>query len=465
MRNMRHPGIWWIPSAPEQHVAGVLRESPTGRLTLTVTGSLTGETPATRYRILPIILGSGRKERRITLDGCYLRRSSHASATPSLITETLDIDRAFLGAQFENPSDLAFSSAYLSYPHLEEWARGSDWLRQTDIPLADYAAPEFTINRPRAASLRADAPWGTLELWANVAWGGDLHSTVQLKRQMWFFVTLNEAAGLERWQTFIIRPLANFLSLATGAASNPAGITVLGQQPGEEHLWTVKVRDSRFPAMTQPMLPRRAPWVGHMPLPLREFADRFGDVLTRWIDLHQQMTLVLDVFFSAHNARKGYVEQQFFSIVQALEAYHRLRVHRHEILEGEHQLRIEAILGACPEEHREWLREQLRYSNEVRLRRRLRELLAASPMTRYIAPDRKRAIQEIVRYRNTIAHGDGDTYPTIGGSYGLLHLTAVVSLLMQERLLCELGFPQERAASLLDSTREYGYAMRESGEG
>jgi hypothetical protein len=86
-------------------------------------------------------------------------------------------------------------------------------------------------------------------------------------------------------------------------------------------------------------------------------------------------------------------------------------------------------------------------------------------MTRYIAPDQRRAIQEIVRYRNTIAHGDGNASPTIGGSYGLLHLTAVVSLLMQECLLCELGFTQERAASLLISAREYGYAMRQSGEG
>jgi hypothetical protein len=464
-KSTRYSGIWWIPSASERHVAGTLRESPGGRLTLSITGSLTGETPGTMPRMLPIILGSVRKEGSITLDGCYRRASSRSAATPSLVTETLDVDRAYFGSHFENVSDLVFSSAYLHYPNLQDWAGGSDWLKQTDIPLPDFIAPEFTIHRPRAASLFAKAPWGSLELRAEVAWGGDFLSTARLERRMWFFVTLNEAAGLERWQTFIIRPLANFLSLAIGAVSDPLGITVLGRHAGVEgHRSPVKVRDSRFPAMRR-MSRRRVPWVGHMPLPLREFADRFGDVLTRWIRLHQDMTLILDVFFSAHNARGNYIEHQFFSIVQALEAYHRLRVRRHESPENEHQQRLDAILGACPSLHREWLSKQLEHSNDVSLRRRLRELLSTSPMTRYIAPDQKRARHEIARYRNAIAHGGGDTHPTIGGSYGLLHLTAVVSLLMQERLLCELGFPQEQAGLRLKSTREFRYAMRESGEG
>jgi hypothetical protein len=371
------------------------------------------------------------------------------------------MDRAYFGAHFQAKSELVFNSAYLAYPHLEEWARGSEWLKQTDIPLADYAAPEFTINRPRAASLRAEASWGALELWAHVAWGGDLLSTVELKRQMWFLATLKDPADLERWQTFIIRPLANFFSLATNGASQVANITVFAKQQGEEYLWPVRVVDSRFPALTKPIAPR-GPYVGYMPLPLREFADRFGDVLTRWIALHQQLPLILDVFFSVHSSRQGYVEHQFFSVAQAVEAYHRLRIRQSELSDGEHVARRDAILDLCPAQHRDWLREQLRYSNELRLRQRLRELLAASPMTRYIAPDQKQAIQEIVRYRNAIAHGDADMRPKISGRYGLLHLRAILSLLMQERLLHELGFPESRAASLLHSTREFGYAMWES---
>jgi HEPN superfamily Apea-like protein len=220
--------------------------------------------------------------------------------------------------------------------------------------------------------------------------------------------------------------------------------------------------DSRFPASTTGSIAsRRETYVGYMPLPLREFADRFGDVVTRWIGLYQELPLVLDVFFSAHS-RRGYVEHQFFSIAQAVEAYHRLRIRQHELSEKEHTTRHDAILALCPAQHRDWLKKKLQHSNELSLRQRLRELLTESPMKAYIAPNQKQAIQEIWRYRNAIAHGSGDTRPKIGGRYGLLHLRAILSLLMQERLLHELGFPISQAASLLQSTWQFGYAMRES---
>jgi hypothetical protein len=77
--------------------------------------------------------------------------------------------------------------------------------------------------------------------------------------------------------------------------------------------------------------------------------------------------------------------------------------------ETEFQDFIDKLVKAIPEEHREWLSQQLQFSNEPRLRRRLRELARyAGPTFTSICGKRDRWITLAVDVRNRLTHYDKD---------------------------------------------------------
>jgi hypothetical protein len=86
----------------------------------------------------------------------------------------------------------------------------------------------------------------------------------------------------------------------------------------------------------------------------------------------------------------------------------------------------------------------------------------SSRLRERIAPDVKDVIQWIVGTRNGIVHGDKDTRPSGEGRFGLFRLMAILSLVIQECLLRELGVGEEQAAKSVERTWEYDYAARMS---
>jgi hypothetical protein len=70
-----------------------------------------------------------------------------------------------------------------------------------------------------------------------------------------------------------------------------------------------------------------------------------------------------------------YVDHKFLSLMQALETYHRRILGGNELSENHHNKRILEILTAVPDQYRQWLEEKLKYSNELSLRKRMKELL------------------------------------------------------------------------------------------
>jgi hypothetical protein len=378
-------------------------------------------------------------------------------------TEEYFVERAYVGMHFAESSQLSFKGIALSYPHLRSWATGSEWLQKSNIPRARFTEPEFTVVRPEPARLAAVTAGGTLELWSEVRWRGDFVDEVHLRRELWFSIAWHTDLSFEEWRTRVIQPLTNFLSLATATLTRPTRVSVSVEVPaGKAGPRLVEVWSAFSKIDLSRSARARLPGLSAMPLALRDFEGIFEQVLGRWMDVYQQLPTLLDLFFSVHNGTEGYLEHQFLSLVQVAESYHRLRVKRNELDPDQHGARVKEILATCPDSHRSWLEDQLRFSNELRLRRRLRELFMSSRLTERIAPDWKDVTQWTVETRNGIVHGDKDVRPSGEGRFGLFRLMAILSLVIQECLLRELGVGEGQAAASLERTWEYAYAVRVS---
>jgi ApeA N-terminal domain 1 len=102
-----------------------------------------------------------------------------------------------------------------------------------------------------------------------------------------------------------------------------------------------------------------------------------------------------------------YLEQRFLNMVQAAESYHRRRRSNEVLPKSEHRERVQRIVSTAPEGDRSWLKEQLTYSNEPRLRDWLADLVALTePVMMPLIGDVHKFVRLVTNTRNYHTHYD-----------------------------------------------------------
>jgi hypothetical protein len=151
-----------------------------------------------------------------------------------------------------------------------------------------------------------------------------------------------------------------------------------------------------------------------------------------------------------------YSKQKFLYVVQAIETYHRRRFANNVLPKDVHKARIREILEHTVEEHREWLKEQLNYSNEPRLRQRVKEILdMLEDAVSALITDKDAFAKNVVNTRNYYTHYDPHLKDKVAQGIKLYVLTEQLSYLLQACLLVELGISKQKCAELL--IRNQGY--------
>lgn len=152
---------------------------------------------------------------------------------------------------------------------------------------------------------------------------------------------------------------------------------------------------------------------------------------------------------------QAFLEQQFLSLVQALEVYHRRAMASPELPEEEHERRKEEILDAVPERHREWLAGRLEYSNEPGLSKRLKEIIrrypeSAFPIVGENSRSRNNFVYKVVTTRNYRTHFDHSLEDQAAREIGELYeISQKLRKLLEICLLGEIGFEDVQIADLL----------------
>jgi hypothetical protein len=191
----------------------------------------------------------------------------------------------------------------------------------------------------------------------------------------------------------------------------------------------------------------------------QDVRDDFESIMQQWLRIAEEMRDLCDLFFSTFYGGRSFVENRFLTAVRALEVFHRQKFDGTDVPNKEHESRLKKILDSAPGEHRTWLKQKLRYSNEPTLRRRMHELLEhAGPLIDAVVRDRERFISMTVDTRNFFTHFDPASGSHVVRDPSTLHWLAERLLtLMKICLILELGVDAERCASWFNRNRRYRY--------
>jgi len=174
---------------------------------------------------------------------------------------------------------------------------------------------------------------------------------------------------------------------------------------------------------------------------------------------------VCDLYFATFHNPGMYLHHRFLSLTHAVESYHRRFVGGTELPEPQHRGRTEAILEATPDEYRDWLEENLKYSNELSFRRRLKDLVAKHlPGAAEATPFGDFFIERVVTTRNYYTHYDETLKDKCARGQELYWLTRKLEVILQASLLSEMGFEQETISRFLSRNPKVQYVRMQSSQ-
>lgn len=446
-------GYWWLPENPKHTVVGTLYYS-NEKIILELVGAFEDIPNMLQHpKDFSIILGFSNKGKNITLNNCYLNQYQLSTGFP---TSSYRIVTLFIGVHFNTPLNIKFKSITFSTFYLDEWIGKSGF----QFPAIEELIKSKIINVKHESPKEISV---TLDDKTKIIFGFEVDydiipkqfQEITLKQSAFVTIEFDSDTDFSHCHKFNYY-LRNFLSLAT---SQPVYPLVLKGKTAENKI--IENSQEKFPTVLiyynfvdMPEKPRNVVRE-NMFFSFDDISANLEICLKNWFSKADNLEPVYNLYFGLVYTKHVYINQEFQSLIHGLESYHRLMIGGTDALKEEYEKKINNILQNCPQEHKDWLKEELRYGNELTLKRRLEVLLERFPDVLENYPiEGKKFIRRIVDTRNYLTHYDKQLKPRIANDDEKIILNKRMMILLEACLLYELGFSEEKIKILIQRRKE-----------
>jgi hypothetical protein len=459
MERFEYEGFFWPADEPDKKIAGRLSYNPTEGASLNLFGAFDEPMVALNVtgssrRILGV---AGSKD--LTLDGCLPRGTNVEGSQGSalLIRQEYYVPLVLEGAQISADDTIEFDSVTLEFDQLPFWTQKA---RFTPVIESD----QLDISTAAKYTMMCEVPVDEIEstddvevrLSSNSSIGSNRVTEGHLSWTPCLKITYPERRGLDGITTDIYG-VQDLMTLAMDAPAVPTRI---------------QLRRSDFTAQLatgkEYQIPIDAFWLflaehvkQEKPTGNAMFFsfDQVGGVQTiaRWLAVSQRYRLVLGLLLTIRYSQRMYQENRFTNVISAAETLHRMRFpnevmptssfksYKRKIAQA-----VKITLGVSA---RNWINEQLAFSNEPRLRGRLLEVAKyAGPEFGELVGDVEIWSRIVTLLRNRLTHHDPNQ--EIDRQPGDLdYATESIYIMVMIALLRECNVPPDTLAKFQLSRR------------
>lgn len=432
-------GVWWLPEDHEDRVAGSVSFDPRDGVRLETIGAFrrSWQGPATAEEPFTpgVVLGSwGPSSTPITLYRTARIGPVPAPAQPPS-SSTLHARCMIVGHHFRSVEDVAFASLRTGFTDLEEWAG------HRPFGLEPPGATRYVPMDPVAADVGALGARLTVE--SSLAQGGDGLRTLRLDHRVLFGIEPEERRPL-RWYREVLGGLQDLLTLLVGRPVYPRSAEAQVHHGASARSGVFFEGGLRSPASQGNEPPEGLTRPSDVLVDLPAIRPNLPEVLDNYFAKRELLAPVFELFFGALFNPRTYPDFQFLSLAQALETYHRragpeaLYMPEDEYLEERYPEILSSLPNSLPKPFREKLKPTLKYANEWSLRKRLKDLVGAVPVTG-IAGDDPAFVERVVDTRNYLTHYTEELEQKAWRGHELMGAVEELRRLLAFLLLRELG--------------------------
>lgn len=434
-----HQGLWWLPDKPDDRIPGTLKFDPIDGAILNLMGSLKDLEDFTNVVRPALILGLLSNGKAVTLRDCLDAGST--ISFPGIPMSSFYVEMVFIGSHFEDSKDVEFEKLSVEYLHLDEWASISGFVLK--IP-DDHATHPIVIEykRPNPVTVSIGESKVSLKFRGGLRASNPLVKEARIEQNAYFSIEPPQKTPLNDLLKSVYH-LQHFLSLGISKPVHP--VAMWGETlSGEKRRVDIYFRSLGRTGFADKIHPAKMLFTYH------DLLENFEQFLNNWLRKTDVLEPVYSLHFGIMYNPEMYLHQKFLSVIQALEAYHRRAIGNLEVPKEEHERRIEELLSVAPNNHRSWLEQKLKYSNEPSLRKRLKEIFSRQPEgTHSVDGSMNSFIQKVVTTRNYLTHYDKSLKNQAAGGEELHRIVQKLKSLLETCFLHEIGFGNERINELL----------------
>lgn len=442
-------GSFWLPSEPNRKLPGTLSISDGGHIELEVIGRFGGRIEVSLNADLnPIerIVGHIEKDEFVTLDDCYYK-TLPLSLMGGISKSLIRVGRVFTGVGYDEGESPCFNTLTFSVEGIDEWVGISGinvnhHFEERTATISYQYPGDVSLNLGNGMQLLITFEW-TLP-------GFPIIKEARITQKAYLELVSQEARELDDFIS-VVRKITQFLCFAVDQTvsldSMEATSDNLHRNIGEGRTRPIpiKIYYPSWPYSTdEPTIHQH-----DMLFRFRQIQNDAERIINNWIEAYENITPAFNLYFFAKMGLQTYLTERFMALVQGLEAYHRRTSDEKRLDEAEFEGLVENLIEKCPEEHREWLSRELKYGNEVSLRKRLRDIIKLFKDVIGNRTRRENLIDKIVNTRNYLTHYDLSLESEAAEGQDLWNLCVNMELLFQLHFLQLIGFSREQIDSLL----------------
>ncbi|HTJ70218.1 MAG TPA: HEPN domain-containing protein [Actinospica sp.] len=456
MESFESEGFFWLPSAPDSRVIGRLVYNAAEGGTLTLFGSLSGQSVMFSNQQPPSIMVHGvASKEELTLLNCF-SSGTQIEHPPGIMKETFHVGQVLTGAWFEDENDLVFDEFVVEFDQLSQWVGRTGLKLEADTRLPnDYSTllrwrvtydvlPDEEVQLPDGRELRLAFSWSI---------NGDRVTSLALGQSTSLVLKYPECKPLEEVQTDL-NGLQDLITLAMDAPALPNVVSLyrsdLTRELGSGR--QVPVRIGYGNPNSAEHVREKEPQGKHKVF--FPFADLGGvEAIGRWIDVSRTYRPVLGALLTLRYSARLYQENRYLNVLNAAETFHRSKfpnaIEPPEVYKARKRKLVALVKATVGRQVSAWLGDQLAYGNEPRLRRRLEELAsyAGAPFAELVG-DVSTWAEVATATRNRMTHNEdgltpvhepGDIYMIADSVYVLVMLCLLRECQVADQPLSKLS--------------------------
>jgi len=404
-------GKWWLPNSKKRKVTGKLIFTPGAILHLYLNDSLDFNPQGTSFNTgfydQEIIQGVSNDGTSITLQTCQSMGNGMSIKNGQLLCPTnYIVSFAFLGHFFNTIEAIKFSKISIEYFNLD------NWFNHPDYNFGSKPNLEKILNEPNPKQIKICLR----EIDVSVIFSpmlGYKQNIFSAKIKGRIFIEPKTKKLLSKYID-LIRRIQNFFTFAMDMPTFEESIFGYISKGSDEEIrifygsssWRSDPVDIHWSKMLFSYL---------------DFNEDFSSLFQKWMVSYQKLKPVLDLVF-ADIYSKGFPENEFLNLIQAIEGYHRRYYGGSYMDKEEYSKGLFNIFLSCipdeivrnsPDFYSSLKNGKLKYAYEYSFRKRVKEIcvdISAIQRLNFLADNNKlnTFIDELAEERNNLVHSLDD---------------------------------------------------------
>jgi hypothetical protein len=458
IQNFKYKGFWYLPSAKENVIDGVLIYDPNNDCTLELSGCFEiNANYFTKFKNEGIILGKTTDNRLISLYKCHIIKVSGLSFDKDEKNEKpysiYSVKFVIEGLHFNSINEVKFNKVKSQIFNLDEWIGISGFKTKNINPeiknnseiTLHYKLPEhinFEINDQYDGQFSFDFDMPFLI---------NFEKKVTIDQKIELIISSKAEQTIEDLLKYLYR-FHNFLIIALYNKTYPTQIKLIKSNrianiPNEIAEIELFFSISNFKIDEKPKSTL------NMLFNYDIIKEIFPKLIKNWYDkyniLEPAFNLLIDQFYNEDR----FTENAFLNLAQSAETFHsRLKKNQTRMPKKEYDLMKKEIFSIVPDKFHEWLNDQFKFGNSLYLHNRLMDILitCSNKQLDQIVGDKELFVKQVKWSRNYYTHYSNDLKKNALKGKELYLITEKLKLVLVCAFLTELEVPKELLSKILN---------------